>query len=206
MHDRQADLWELAASGTDLLPLDCKAIFVAGLVRHHVESAGCCFAGKLHIAAHQLAVSPFETLAEVVTGSREMSYSQRLATGLRYALGHPIDPDDRELTVAVTSTATYDIRDCINRRGYTAHGAIEFRRPIALDSELTAALLELALAGLDRWWASLRESKGLTALAQSKVTPVFAGTSVVFVHDLVEALSDENTSPGGSVMWEASWR
>ena len=203
MRDEQARIWAAATEPIHLPPLRCKAFYVAGLLRHLIESAAYCYGAEMHLAAYQLVISSFEPLATVTTG-RRLSPSEALSLGLTFAIG----PDAADAVVATTSHGgDYTIDDCIDRRNFTAHGGKEARAAGAvLDTELTLRLRGLARAGLDSWWASLYTGTGLQALADAPITPLFTLGGVIFVGDLFQALSDKTATPGGAMLHDDAWQ
>jgi hypothetical protein len=201
----QERLWAVASEGTGLRPLECKAIYGAGLIRHLVESSGYCFT-DFHLAAYQLVVCCFEPLGAMVTG-RKMTPDETLSAGLRYAARLPDDCDTKAAVVASTwHGGDYTIRDCVDRRHFTAHGGRSVSAAgVVLDAELNRALLRHAVDGLDRWWSSLIAGHRLTQLANAQLVPLAAGGVFVFGGDLASALLGGGT-PGGAVLHQDEWR
>jgi hypothetical protein len=114
-------------------------------------------------------------------------------------------PGDDDQVVVSTTHGRYTIRDCLNRRDFTAHGGAVLRSGIMLDEMLTVELLCLLVSSLDRWWSALtRELGARRLLAIADVVPLATNGKVVFVHDLWQALVD-GAFPGGELQHQ-SWR
>jgi hypothetical protein len=204
MPDSQARLWAKACAGMPITALECKAIYVAGMLRHLVESAGLCLEERRHLPAYLLAMDAAELLGAVLSG-RDVNSDEMATIALRYLANAP--PDAQQDTVfEETPHGRYTIRDCLNRRHFTAHGGRKFPPGVVLDAALTVGLLCRLVAGLDRWWKELLENSGRRRLlANVDVVPLATGGSVVFVSELLDPLLDGAT-PGGALQHEATWR
>jgi hypothetical protein len=200
--ERSAAAWQRVSDELPLTTLERKAVYVAGLIRHLAESAGLCLEVNRHLPAFLLTMGAVETLgADAVGGAR--GPHQVAADGLAFIAEVP--RKDKNQVVASTAQGQYTVRNCLDRRDFTAHGGAGLTSGIVLDEMLTVRLLCLLVAGLDRWWASLKGQVGVQRLlAVSKVVPLATNNSVVFVDDPWRALVD-GASPAGELQHE-SWR
>jgi hypothetical protein len=198
---RSASAWNRVDDGLPLTALEYKAIYVAGLIRHLAESAGLCVEAGRHLPAFLLTMGSIETLGAVAGGGSRTAH-EVAADGLAFLAQIP-----REDSQVVVSTVhnRYTVRDCLNRRDFTAHGGAVLTSGIVLDEMLTVGLLCLLVSGLDRWWTALIGELGTQRLlAISDVVPLATDGKVVFVHDLWRALAD-GALPGGELQHQ-SWR
>ena len=204
MTGRQEQLWDSVSAGSLLSPLETKAIYVSGLARHLLESAGLCLRAQMQLAAYLLAMDAAELIGAVVIG-RKADPDDTAISGLGFVLG------DKSLgggvQFAATGAGSYTIRDCVVRRHFAAHGARSFGSGPVLDSDLTTALMCGLVSALDRWWRlvidNLESSRDLLALVD--IVPLSTAGAVVFVPDLVESLV-AGATPGGSLLFEQHWR
>jgi len=112
--------------------------------------------------------------------------------------------NDKEVVVT-NPDGDYTVRDCLNRRDFSAHGGALLASGVLLDPRLTVGLLCLTVTALDRWWSSLKvELDVKRCLALANVVPLVTDGRVVFVEDLWQALADR-AMPGGEVRHQ-SWR
>ncbi len=198
---RTQQSWKNAAR-PGVTPLETKAVYVAGLVRHLAESAGYCLDSQLHIASYVLTADAIEAFGRVAQPGANSAH-EGLKAGLGKIAGLP--RGDEHGVVATTSHGAYSVRECINRRDFTAHGGAIILKGTVLDEELTVRLLCLLVSALDSWWADLLVSTDVQrALALADVVPLSASGSVVFVDDLAEPLLS-GAMPGG-VLLHQSWR
>jgi hypothetical protein len=201
----QEGLWKSVADETSVTPLEAKAIYVVGMFRHLVESAGLCLSESHHLATYLLAMDAVELFGAVVHGRKD-DPDVVAAAGLGYLIGTSknVSPDS---TFDTTSHGTYTVRDCINRRHFAAHGGHSFGTGIVFDPELTVRLLCRLVAAIDRWWDSLRQDRGARQLlGNADVVPLATAGSVLFVTDLLGPLMQGGGSPGGQLRHEEAWR
>ena len=198
---RSGAVWERASASLPFTALETKAVYVAGLIRHFVESAGYCLEEERHLPAYLLAMGGIEAMGAVARpGSR--SSHDIAADGLSFIADVPREDDQ---VVLSTTSQAYTIRDCLHRRDFTAHGGAVLTSGVVLDDELTVGLLCLLVAALDRWWASLRSDlQRQRTLAIADVVPLTSDGWVVFVEQLREPLTN-NAMPGGELQHQG-WR
>ena len=205
---RTATKWAAvaSASGLGLTELAHKAIYVAGLMRHLLESAGLCLRENLQLAAYLVAMGAFETLGPVVRDDKKMGIDDEAIAGIAYSAGIPYE-GARKVVVVRSANGDYTAMDCLERRHFAAHGGKKFRGTgVVLDEELTIGVLNLLVSGLDRWWSAVQSEPAMQeVLAQSFVQPLHTAGQVLFVHQLSEPLTSGAT-PGGVVEYESSWR
>jgi len=198
---RSAAAWGGVSDGLPLSTLEYKAVYVAGLIRHLAESAGLCLEGARHLPAYLLTMGAIETLGAVARGGRRSAH-EIAADGLAFLSQVP--REDNRLMVATTH-GQYTIRDCLDRRDFTAHGGAVMTSGIVLDEMLTVGLLCLLVSSVDRWWAALKAELGAQRLlAVADVIPLATNGTIVFVHDLWQALTN-GAFPGGDLQHQ-SWR
>lgn len=204
MVSQDAKRWKRAAQDLAISELECKAVYVAGLIRHLVESAGLCLEEHHHLAAYLLTMGAAEALGAVVVANPNRKDDRVAADGLGFLAGR-LNGHDRNTEVVKTFHRSYSIQDCINRRHFSAHGGRWTGAGTVLDSELTVELMCRLAKALDRWWkALLRDSAKKQALAVAKIVPLETNGKVVFVHDLLVVLRDGGL-PGGELQHEG-WR
>jgi hypothetical protein len=198
---RSAAAWGRVDTELPLTVLEYKAVYVAGLIRHLVESAGLCLENGHHLPAFLLSMGAVETLGAVARGGSRTSH-QKAADGLAFLARAPSEDSQVVLT---TAHKGYTVRDCLHSRDFTAHGGSVLTSGAVLDEMLTIGLLCLLVSGLDRWWITLKAELGVQRLlAVSDVIPLVTDGRIVFVHDLWSALTD-GAMPGGQVQHQ-SWR
>lgn len=202
LEGKQRQLWRGTGTAWDLTDLETKAVYVAGMLRHLLESAGLCLRNRLHLPTYLLAVDATELLGAVVSG-RTLSNDETVVAGLAYLIDEARDSTAR---FATTAAGSYTIRDCVSRRHFAAHGARQLLPAATLDAELTDRLLCHLAAGIDRWWIALARDPAMQGrLAIAKVPPLLTEGEVVFVRHLLPALLDGAT-PAGTVLNDDSWR
>lgn len=200
----QAELWAAVTEGSAITALESKAVYVVGMLRHLIESAGLCLTEGRHLPAYLLAINAAELLGSVVHGRKDKADAIATA-GLSFVVGAPTS-GDQEVTFAETPHGAYSIRDCINRRHFAAHGGQRFGAGNVLDAELTFRLLRGLVEAMDRWWQGLRDgSVYVRSLANAEIIPLTTGGSVVFIAHLVDPLLD-GAMPGGQLQHEGAWR
>jgi hypothetical protein len=135
---RTAAAWECVAAQFPLTPLECKAVYAAGLVRHFIELAGFCREANRDLPDYLLTMGAVEALGAVAHGGNRSAHDLA-ADGLAYVANVP-RYNDKEVVVT-TPDGDYTVRDCLNRRDFSTHGGSLLTSGVVLDSRLTVGLL-----------------------------------------------------------------
>jgi hypothetical protein len=190
---------------TGLTPLEAKAVYVVGMVRHIVESSGWCLTHRppLDLAAFALGCEASELLGRAVRGGSTIAshVTEDLKSGLEFLV--PAD-----MPIAGTE-ASFTAEDVVELRHFATHGAAATRAggmPGLLDRALTIGLLNRVADGLVRWWRSCRndEANARKHLAHALIEPLWTAGQVLFIADLLPI--DVELFPSGTLLYDESWR
>jgi hypothetical protein len=194
--------WTQVASAVDgVTPLEAKAFYAVGLLRHLIEASGKCLdEPAFELPAYVLAAEAAEALGRLRIGNRDEDTNsrKRLDAGLLHAMA--------PATAFTTQHGGYDVAACRALRNFTTHGATTPRPADTLDHELTVALLQGLARAVDRCWVDLGHQTGFqTMFATALLRPLWVAGTPVFVVDVKHHM-ESGRRPTEQLMYEGVWR
>jgi hypothetical protein len=205
------------ASGIQLSPFSAKALYVFGMMRHLLESAGWLLRHQspFYISAYLLICSALEIFARCLRGDADPEDRQatpRLKRGLeeiaKTQIGNDMD------VVAVTPYRNYTVQDCVNLRNFAAHGAGTpgSGSDLTLDPLLLHKMLLQTCSAMDCYYMRFRDvSDTATAvrdnLASAAILPLFRSDGyVIHVNEMYKHIVTSGKRPGIGLLYEEVWR
>jgi len=198
-----------------LTPFTTKALYIFGMMRHLMESAGWALKHKppgqaFYIAAYLMSCGAIELFGRCISGDDDEKYgaTRRLKCGLKEIASIPQSSDDDTRVVVVTNHKQYTIDDCVALRNFCAHGGSVGK--VSIDVEFVDEVLKKVSWAMDGYWNCLMSTSNDDAkdnLAKAAVAPLFAGRGpdAIFVDDLYNHIKN-GLAVNEGLMYRDAWQ
>lgn len=212
-------------------PFETKAIYVFGMVRHLIESAGWALehTRPYSFPAYLLVCSAVELLGRCVADVNEdpIKFQRGLVRGLEIMIEtcphcgvtnirgrHSKSSWKADLDHVVVSAGGHDytIGECKNLRNFMAHGMASPKGELSLTPEFIGKFICAACRATDRYFEQLRvpdpsEDDLRLRLAKAEILPIWSQSRPIHVSNLYQPLAQPPfATPCGEMCHEGVWR